>query len=1155
MTIAFDASTSSTSTSFTHTPVGTPRAIVILATGPNSGGSLSSVSYGGVALTKIRHDELTSGAQSQSEIWLLGAGVPTGAQTVLVTYGGFSEVTVVSFTANSDVSSFDSDGGNGTASTISALLSYFGKTSIAVVAGAPHNAGSPLAGETVLAAGGHFNGQYWHGYQTVSGSSDFTAGLSQSSSNYAFTVAALTPAVIVPFNIDSEEAFGSLGVIIEPQANIIGISSGEAFGAATISITGNQFLSLGAIPTGETVSTPSIQLAGSLVIWGDGTLYGQGIVPAPTYGPISNALAAAEQGFSRETGLKVSIINERINHWEYFAGTTMNGRELWRPVQFTSGARKAFHQDYWSYRGSSATVKLTNGNIVRVRNSDSADLSSRVIQIQTITDPTVASQWEAWSTLYSGTHYCCYIVPSGTTYDVYHSKSDGLYKNNSLVWSHAGIIGIRAVEGQPKAVFVMVTLEDPIDGAGRYRDIDLYYTPNIDSTAPVADPTNYRWSRNYIEGFLRDNGKVARFQSNSWYFNPRLGDRGNAIVLQDMPSFSDNTPGPPRVIRGIGGGSNGRNYCAWPFVRKLSDGYYYLFYVEIHEDNSFDFVSNFSGPAVWQRSKDLRYWSEPTIVGFNGWNFNNIIEHSGYVWLVDNGSVWRRPSTSSIRDLSNYVPEMDFSIPRDNQAGSGTCLVANPAGINDSIISLGDREIKIEIGIKVADGTYEFHQFNRWFVTEPTRQIESITGANRITLPFGDLWTRLKNPLRDTYNLIGKLEWADWQVGSRNRAFNYFFVADASPVENTLNASDLVDKPYTLTTKGNVVFTGWKGHNGTTEVQLSSITVDVNFYPAVIYRYVDELNYYRIQNTGSTYQLVRKRGNVETILASGGGGGFGKVKVEFRWAVHKVYLNGSLLFTHTETVPGSKPGYVGFSASAAATVSNFSAIDYEDILTTEDLVRLSLALGDFHDVVVGGAESKQLAVTWGPQTDIPTPADALLAALTAEKLQLVWRNGIIEIGKFTDNSVKKVIQDTIIQTDYIDSAVQRINFAAVDGNADSWLEFDAVDIRDRDRQINAYFDLPELTDAASVRARAQEEIRRSVVGRSPGGSIILFFDLWRMDVITWIDSTGLSTNVRIEGMDISVNQSKEPKQVQQLDTSLIDYSSTPLISPDSGTPQ
>lgn len=197
--IAFDAATFSTSSSFTHTPIGTPRGIVLLATGPSSGGGISSVTYGGVSLTVVRQDALGSTALSQSGIWFLGSNIPTGPQTVALSgISGYSEWTVISFTAVRDIKVRDSNGDAQPfgAGVVSRTLSYAGLLSQAVIAGAPHNSGSAITGETQLAAGGHFNGAYWHGYQTVPSQSDFAAGLNVGGSVYCYTVAAFTQAEI-----------------------------------------------------------------------------------------------------------------------------------------------------------------------------------------------------------------------------------------------------------------------------------------------------------------------------------------------------------------------------------------------------------------------------------------------------------------------------------------------------------------------------------------------------------------------------------------------------------------------------------------------------------------------------------------------------------------------------------------------------------------------------------------------------------------------------------------------------------------------------------------------------------------------------------------------------------------------------------------------
>jgi hypothetical protein len=112
--------------------------------------------------------------------------------------------------------------------------------------------------------------------------------------------------------------------------------------------------------------------------------------------------------------------------------------------------------------------------------------------------------------------------------------------------------------------------------------------------------------------------------------------------------------------------------------------------------------------------------------------------------------------------------------------------------------------------------------------------------------------------------------------------------------------------------------------------------------------------------------------------------------------------------------------------------------------------------------------------------------------------------------------------------------------ALVDGNEDSWIQIDPADAQTRGRMIVSYLDLPELMDQNAVTARAIEEIRLSSRGESPSGEAILFFDLGRMDIVTWIDNHGNEYVVRIEGIEVNINQGKEPRQTMVLDTSLVE---------------
>jgi hypothetical protein len=116
MTVAFDAvsnngaGTFTTSAAWTHTPVGTPRGVLLLSVTnlPASGAdSIDSVTYGGVAMAEVALSPLFGDQGAEDglvEGWFLGASIPTGAQTVSVTATGTpaKKAIVVTFTASGD---------------------------------------------------------------------------------------------------------------------------------------------------------------------------------------------------------------------------------------------------------------------------------------------------------------------------------------------------------------------------------------------------------------------------------------------------------------------------------------------------------------------------------------------------------------------------------------------------------------------------------------------------------------------------------------------------------------------------------------------------------------------------------------------------------------------------------------------------------------------------------------------------------------------------------------------------------------------------------------------------------------------------------------------------------------------------------------------
>ena len=92
MAIAFDATSGANGAgdlSWTHTPVGTPRGVVVFVN--QAAGStvdqVIGVTYGGVAMTEVALSPFTHTAGDEDAVmhaFFLGASIPTGAQTVAV---------------------------------------------------------------------------------------------------------------------------------------------------------------------------------------------------------------------------------------------------------------------------------------------------------------------------------------------------------------------------------------------------------------------------------------------------------------------------------------------------------------------------------------------------------------------------------------------------------------------------------------------------------------------------------------------------------------------------------------------------------------------------------------------------------------------------------------------------------------------------------------------------------------------------------------------------------------------------------------------------------------------------------------------------------------------------------------------------------------
>lgn len=892
-----------------------------------------------------------------------------------------------------------------------------------------------------------------------------------------------------------------------------------------------------------------------IMLYGDGTLYAD----ANTYyGRVSATLLAASELKTREIGLEVIVEDPQLNKWEYVGGTHSYpedglGRGFYKPANVGTGI-PMWDKRYWSYRGLTDLAQLNNGDIIRVRIGDPADINDRQIWIQTITDPSVASQWASWSVQYSGTHYSASVQKNaaGTGVNIYYTKSDGLYRNNTKRWDNTADIypdwsGTNWIDpdevfnavswipitGYPDAGWVMITYAHT-DGK---RVMAYGFSENVVVDAfPSPEYFCYGHVISNITGILMGS-EIGIVASTPSYLNPRSTAHGSAMLAWKRPvgagTFDDMAAYP---VRGVGGGG-GINYIGNMNLVQLSDGYYYCFGFETHTLPDVDRTEATSlgfGFPIWMRSKDLYHWSDP-VVGpgvANSWGFNGVVEKNGYLYWADTEVVYRRPTAVVEYDLSNYVPTLDFELPRDNQAGSGSALVANPSGVNDYLLPLSDKPMTIRPGLRTATGQYEFSSYDQFYMKRVVRETEG--EASRLTLEFGNIIDRLENPLRDVTNFIGKFVWDDFAPGRKNQPFNYYFASDSNPT---------VDSAKRLNARGIVLLTAWKGHNPDIEVQFNLLVGTAR----IIARYVNARNYvYLSMDSSGTVQLVEKVDNVDNILLNTATTADSSPRLRLRlyWNQWAVYVNDAQISGAFILEWGNHlPGYCGFSGTSYA-VGPIHVEDYEYDLQVADLVRTALAMGDFHDVLIDNTTSKVYALIWGPQTDVPTPAEGLKKALEADKLEMTYRDGSITVGRFNDQSNVKTVRDTIIESDEIDEASRRINFASVDGNEHFWLEVDVEDAEERGRMLVSYFDLPELLDQQAVKDRAREEIKRSAKGASPGGTTPLYFDIHRMDTITWVDNRGNSKVVRVEGFAVSISQGEQPHQRQTFDTSEYSISSS-----------
>lgn len=109
MAVAHDAFSQPSGTqtgtfSWTHTPVGTPKGVLVFIDREDgSGDAVDAVTYGGVSLGEVTTANDSAGETSTASVWFKGSGLPTGAQTVqIVTHSGVWYAGSITVTASGD---------------------------------------------------------------------------------------------------------------------------------------------------------------------------------------------------------------------------------------------------------------------------------------------------------------------------------------------------------------------------------------------------------------------------------------------------------------------------------------------------------------------------------------------------------------------------------------------------------------------------------------------------------------------------------------------------------------------------------------------------------------------------------------------------------------------------------------------------------------------------------------------------------------------------------------------------------------------------------------------------------------------------------------------------------------------------------------------
>jgi len=209
-TIAFDNKTEVERTgtvdpqTWTHTPVGTPKAVVVATVHGNTAiDHVLSCTYGGVSMTKSVTAADTQTEDGRADIWFLGAGIPTGAQTVSCDLDSATTDDIhfvsITFTGSTDTEIIATDVDQENQANPTATLSFGGRNAISVMAFYSGTASVPIpsacSGSSGCSLAHNFdmvNSVSTVEYQTTAGTTNEVMGYTVADDDVALAYAAIS---------------------------------------------------------------------------------------------------------------------------------------------------------------------------------------------------------------------------------------------------------------------------------------------------------------------------------------------------------------------------------------------------------------------------------------------------------------------------------------------------------------------------------------------------------------------------------------------------------------------------------------------------------------------------------------------------------------------------------------------------------------------------------------------------------------------------------------------------------------------------------------------------------------------------------------------------------------------------------------------------